>query len=116
MSFCLPELRIEFVKRYPQLNKIKDWWNKLKNIKYKKGEWETDKFSLKRAFGIELTKFRDCLSQFSRALDFHHHIFKATEKYRQNLYAVSLHSKRIPSMCKTSNPEINNISFMKHLT
>jgi hypothetical protein len=32
----IPELKAEFLKKFPELYKLKNWWNLLKSVKYKK--------------------------------------------------------------------------------
>lgn len=79
MSFSLPQLREKFIIRFPELLGIKNWWHKLINIKYQKGEFETDKFLLKIKLG---ERYRALMTLFGQAINFHNHIFTATEKYR----------------------------------
>lgn len=87
MSFQIPKLKQAFVKKYPELINTVNWWKCLYNIKYHKGQFETDKLYLKSKLGQDL--YKTVISMFSKCIDFHNHIFKATEKYRQNLYAIS---------------------------
>ncbi len=96
MSFIIPELKIAFLKRFPDLIKVKNWWKALKNIKGKHGQYETDKLILKQALGNNI--YKNCITLFSVAMEFHNHIFSATEKYRTNLYAFSINSKRFQKM------------------
>lgn len=79
MCFNIPELKQAFLSRYPNLLNIHNWWKKLISVKYKRNySWETDKFVLKN---VLKDKYKDCVRLFSQAIDFHHHIFKANEKY-----------------------------------
>lgn len=76
MSFNIPILKQKFVQRYPELIKVYNWWNVLKNIKVNNSN--VDKIVLK---DILQDKYQECVGLFSKCMDFHNHIFKATEKY-----------------------------------
>jgi hypothetical protein len=93
MQFDIPKLKQKFLIKYPSLINVYDWWTKLTNIKQKKNNYETDKQVLKQKLGTK--EYKNVVSMFSKCIDFHNHIFKATEKYRQNLYALSYFTKRI---------------------
>lgn len=85
MQFNIPLLKQCFIKRYPKLINIPNWWNILKNIKYKQLNCNIDKDLLKYYLGE--SQYIDCLRLFNICMDFHNHIFKASEKYRQNFHA-----------------------------
>jgi hypothetical protein len=87
MSLNIPLTKIKFIERFPDLNKIYNWWKLLKNIKYKKNNYETDKEYLKSILGFKL--YKEVISLFSQLIDFHNHIFKASEKYRKNLFTFT---------------------------
>lgn len=87
MQFDIPKLRSKFIERYPKLINVYNWWYKLKNIKYKQNNYETDKLVLKQILGNKI--YKDIISMFSKCMDFHNHIFRATEAYRKNFYAFS---------------------------
>ena len=87
MQFDIPSLKQNFIKRYPKIINIPNWWQILKNIKYKQINCNIDKELLKYYLGEY--QYQDCLRLFSICLDYHNHIFKASEKYRQNIYAFS---------------------------
>jgi hypothetical protein len=79
MQFDIPKLRSKFIERYPKLINVYNWWYKLKNIKFKQNNFETDKLVLKQKLGNK--EYKDVISMFSKCIDFHNHIFKASEAY-----------------------------------
>lgn len=79
MSLNIPLTKVKFIERFPELNKIYNWWTLLRNIKYKQNHFETDKEYLKSILGSKL--YKDVISLYSKLMDFHNHIFKATEKH-----------------------------------
>jgi hypothetical protein len=87
MSLNIPLTKIRFLQRFPNLNKIVNWWNLLKNIKYKKNNFNVDKEYIKSIIGQE--EYKNIISLFSKLIDFHKHIFNASEKYRKNLFTFT---------------------------
>jgi hypothetical protein len=79
MSFILPELKVEFMKRFPKLIKVHKWWDALRRIKKKSYGWESYRLDIVNALGLK--GYKDCISLYSKCIDFHHHIFRASEKY-----------------------------------
>jgi hypothetical protein len=92
MQFDIPKLKQKFLIKYPSLINVYDWWTKLKNIKYKQNNYEIDKTVLKQKLGNK--EYKNVVSMFSKCIDFHNHIFRATEAYRKNLYAFPKSTKR----------------------
>ena len=92
MGFDIPKLKQKFIQKYPALINVYDWWYKLTNIKQKKNNYEIDKTVLKQKLGNKL--YKDIISLFSKCIDFHNHIFRASEAYRKNFYAFSKSTKR----------------------
>lgn len=79
MGFDIPKLKQKFLIKYPSLINVYDWWTKLKNIKYKQNHYKTDKTVLKQKLGSK--EYKNVVSMFSKCMDFHNHIFRATEAY-----------------------------------
>lgn len=92
MSFNIPKLKYKFQLKYPELINVYKWWDKLINIKYKRNHHETDILVLKSILGKSL--YKTITSMFSKCIDFHNHIFKASEAYRKNFYAFPKSTKR----------------------
>lgn len=91
MSVDIPLVKIALVKKYPQLNNIHNWWKKLDNIKNKRNNYQIDKTVFLNYF--DKNTYNTICRLYSQIISFNNHIFKATEAYRQNLYALSEFSK-----------------------
>jgi len=100
MSFNIPLLKQKFLERYPDLIKVYNWWKTLKQIKLNKSN--IDKIILKDALK---DKYQECIGLFSKCIDFHNHIFKATEKYGRIYMPFHMLPKEFRKAIKI---EINN--------
>jgi hypothetical protein len=79
LQFDIPELKAAFLEKFPELKNAYNWWYSLKQIKAKRPGWNVERLSLIRILGQKT--YKDCISLFSKCIDFHNHIFKASEQY-----------------------------------